>query len=102
MADDPEQAWARIAPHALHESNSYGAWLAGAEGVARYTATDDAESLRACGDYAVVTPDKCVEMVRESGQLRLHPLMGGLPPELAWESLELVASEVLPRLQTPS
>lgn len=102
VADDPDRAWAKIAPHALHESNSYGAWLAGAEGVARYTPSDDAESLRSGGDYAVVTPDECVAMVRKSGQLRLHPLMGGLPPDLAWESLELIGSNVLPRLDEAS
>jgi alkanesulfonate monooxygenase SsuD/methylene tetrahydromethanopterin reductase-like flavin-dependent oxidoreductase (luciferase family) len=102
VADDPDAAWARIAPHALHETNSYGAWLTGAEGIARYTPTDDADALRASGQYAVVTPDECVEMARASGTLGLHPLMGGLPPDLAWESLELVASAVIPRLQAPA
>jgi alkanesulfonate monooxygenase SsuD/methylene tetrahydromethanopterin reductase-like flavin-dependent oxidoreductase (luciferase family) len=98
VALDPDEAWSRIAPHALHETNSYGAWLANAQGVARYTPTDDTDALRASGRYAVVTPDECVALASSTGALRLHPLMGGLPPELAWESLELVASDVLPRL----
>jgi alkanesulfonate monooxygenase SsuD/methylene tetrahydromethanopterin reductase-like flavin-dependent oxidoreductase (luciferase family) len=102
VADDPDQAWARIAPHALHETNSYGAWLASAEGIARYTPADDADALRAGGAYAVLTPDECIAMARSTGALRLHPLMGGLPPELAWESLELVAAKVLPRLREPA
>ena len=88
----------QIAPHALHETNSYGAWLANAQGVARYTSTTDADALRASGRYAVVTPDECVALARSTGALRLHPLMGGLPPDVAWESLELIASDVLPRL----
>jgi alkanesulfonate monooxygenase SsuD/methylene tetrahydromethanopterin reductase-like flavin-dependent oxidoreductase (luciferase family) len=99
VADDPDEAWARIAPHALHETNSYGEWLTAAEGIARYTPSDDADALRAGGAYAVLTPDECVEMARSTGALRLHPLMGGLPPDLSWESLELVASKVLPRLR---
>jgi hypothetical protein len=99
VANDPEAAWSRIAPHALHEMNSYGAWLTSAEGIARYTPTDDAESLRASGMYAVLTPDECVDLARSTGALRFHPLVGGLPPELAWESLELVASKVLPQLR---
>jgi hypothetical protein len=33
------------------------------------------------------------------GTLLFHPLMGGLDPELAWESLELFASAVLPKLR---
>lgn len=98
VADDPDRAWARIAPHALHETNSYGAWLATAEGFHRYAPSDDADALRANGEYTVLTPDECVALVREEGSLVLHPLMGGLPPDLAWESLELVASKVLPRL----
>jgi alkanesulfonate monooxygenase SsuD/methylene tetrahydromethanopterin reductase-like flavin-dependent oxidoreductase (luciferase family) len=102
VADDPDRAWVRIAPHALHETNSYGAWLATAEGIARYTPADDAEALRAGGAYAVLTPAECVAMARSTGALRLHPLMGGLPPELAWESLELVAAKVLPRLRPPA
>ena len=63
---------------------------------------DDAEDLRAGGAYAVLTPDECVAMARSTGALRMHPLMGGLPPELAWESLELVAAKVLPRLRPPA
>jgi alkanesulfonate monooxygenase SsuD/methylene tetrahydromethanopterin reductase-like flavin-dependent oxidoreductase (luciferase family) len=102
VADDPDEAWARIAPHALHEANSYGAWLASADGIAVYRPFDDADALRASGMYAVVTPDECVEMARSNGSLRLHPLMGGLHPDLAWESLELVAAKVLPRLREPS
>jgi alkanesulfonate monooxygenase SsuD/methylene tetrahydromethanopterin reductase-like flavin-dependent oxidoreductase (luciferase family) len=101
VADDPDAAWARIAPHAMHETNSYGAWLASAEALGPYTPADDADALRASGDYLVLTPDECVALVRESGTLMLHPLMGGLDPDLAWESLELVASKVIPRLGAP-
>ncbi len=49
----------------------------------------------------VVTPDECVGWPAE-GSLLLHPLMGGLDPELAWQSLELVAGKVLPRLREPA
>jgi len=31
------------------------------------------------------------------GNLLLYPLCGGIPPELAWESLLLVEHEVLPK-----
>lgn len=102
VADDPDRAWARIAPHALHETNSYGAWLASAEALGPYRSTDDADALRASGEYLVLTPDECVATVRETGSLPLHPLMGGLDPDLAWESLELVAAKVIPRLREPA
>jgi hypothetical protein len=31
--------------------------------------------------------------------LNFHPLAGGLPPDLAWPSLELFVSSVLPRIR---
>jgi len=40
-----------------------------------------------------------VAHVRAKGVLLLQPLCGGLPPDLAWPSLELVASKVLPALR---
>jgi hypothetical protein len=40
--------------------------------------------------------------VRRNGVLLMQPLCGGIPPALAWEHLELVASRVLPALEKPS
>jgi hypothetical protein len=34
-----------------------------------------------------------------AGMVLLHPLMGGTPPELAWESLRLIEPEVLPAVR---
>jgi len=59
------------------------------------------EDVRASGVYQVLTPDECVAMVQQQGELgslMLHPLMGGIPPDIAWESLELVAGKVQPAL----
>jgi hypothetical protein len=49
----------------------------------------------------VGTPDDVVAAAGRllpGGALTFNPLAGGLPPALAWPSLELFASEVLPRL----
>ena len=32
VAEDPDATWQRIAPHALHETNAYARWVAGAGG----------------------------------------------------------------------
>ena len=65
--------------------------------------TTTVEQLRAeNGAYRVFTPDEAVAYVREHGVLQLMPLCGGIPPEVAWESLELVASKVLPVLRGPA
>lgn len=99
VSDDPERDWALIAPHALHESNSYAEWAAGARGSV-YAAATDPDELRAAGRYVVLTPDEAVALAVERRSLTLKPLMGGMPPDLGWESLECAAASVLPRLET--
>jgi alkanesulfonate monooxygenase SsuD/methylene tetrahydromethanopterin reductase-like flavin-dependent oxidoreductase (luciferase family) len=102
VAEDPERAWRRIAPHALHETNAYGKWIAEAGGAGPYQVAKDADELRASGAYCVLTPDELIARVRALGpnaSVSLHPLMGGLDPELAWESLQLLESKVLPALR---
>lgn len=103
VAEDPEAAWQRIAPHALHESNAYGAWAEGADGTSSpYAVAGDADALRATGAYPIVTPEELVERARGMGPLDmilLHPLMGGLDPEFSWECLHLVEKKVLPALR---
>jgi hypothetical protein len=43
-----------------------------------------------------------VGVIREDQGVVLHPLMGGLPPEMGWQSLRLFADEVLPRVRASS
>jgi alkanesulfonate monooxygenase SsuD/methylene tetrahydromethanopterin reductase-like flavin-dependent oxidoreductase (luciferase family) len=95
VARDPDNAWEQIAPHALHESNSYAEWAAGARGGV-YSLADDPDELRSSGQYLVLTPEQACELAVERGALNLKPLMGGMDPDLGWESLRLVADEVLP------
>jgi hypothetical protein len=43
-----------------------------------------------------MTVDEAIAFVREKGIIPLHPLCGGIPPDLAWPYLERVVNEVLP------
>lgn len=99
---DPDAAWERIAPHALHESRSYGRWAdeAGLDGASGYRDSDDPDELRASGRYRVVTPTDLVAELSADPMsvLVLSPMMGGIAPDLAWESLRLIETEVLPAL----
>ena len=54
---------------------------------------------RSAAPTAYSRPEQAVDYVRAHGALALHPLCGGCPPELAWETLELVADKVLPALR---
>ncbi len=102
VASDVEAGWQAIAPYAMHEVNSYGEWMeeAGILGRGGYERRD-ADTLRKTGQYRVLTPDQLVAELKEKGPYgfaMFHPLMGGIPPELGWESLHLFEREVLPRL----
>jgi alkanesulfonate monooxygenase SsuD/methylene tetrahydromethanopterin reductase-like flavin-dependent oxidoreductase (luciferase family) len=102
VSEDPERDWARIAPHALHDAETYAAWQTPGQRSAMHVEARDAEELRRSGVYRVLTPEECVALAAETGRVILHPLMGGLPPALGWESLELFAAKVLPRLRPGS
>jgi alkanesulfonate monooxygenase SsuD/methylene tetrahydromethanopterin reductase-like flavin-dependent oxidoreductase (luciferase family) len=98
VAEDVDRAWRELGPFMLHDACMYGAWLGDADAVSKSTAPT-VERLRAeGGPYRVLTPEQAVDYVRRHGALALHPLCGGCPPELAWETLRLVETEVLPAL----
>jgi alkanesulfonate monooxygenase SsuD/methylene tetrahydromethanopterin reductase-like flavin-dependent oxidoreductase (luciferase family) len=102
LAEDPDAAWARIAPYLLHENNAYARW-AREQGVQTpYTECADAAALRATGRYPMMRPAELVERMHALGpwdSVLFHPLAGGMDPELAWESLQLFEHAVLPAWQ---
>ena len=99
VSEDPDRTWSQIGQHLLHDARSYAQWQidANMDSAALDTATT-VDELRSNDVYTVVTPEECVALVREHGSLALHPLCGGIPPEIAWQSLELVAAQVQPQL----
>jgi alkanesulfonate monooxygenase SsuD/methylene tetrahydromethanopterin reductase-like flavin-dependent oxidoreductase (luciferase family) len=91
LAEDPEAAWPVIGPYFMHESNAYGAWSPTA-GVGAYRPVADIDELRAGSQYRILTPDEYAAELRAEGELalaKLHPMVGGIPPELAWQHLRL-------------
>jgi alkanesulfonate monooxygenase SsuD/methylene tetrahydromethanopterin reductase-like flavin-dependent oxidoreductase (luciferase family) len=104
LARDVEQGWDQIAPFAMHEANAYGRGLAvGGQGVATsaYRPFESVAELRADRQYRVLRPEELVAELSGPGlrSLAVHPMMGGIPPKVAWESLRLLEQEVIPALQ---
>jgi len=100
VSNDPERDWERIAPYAMHEAQTYASWQrTGQSSAVSLGDVSTIEDLKTSGVYRVVTPDECVALHQSAGALVLHPLMGGIPPELAEESLSLFESSVLPHLR---
>lgn len=102
VTEDPERDIPRVAPHFIHTSNSNAEWAKerGA-GVTPYSEITSVEDLASNPQFAVLTPEGCLELARSMGadsELTFQPLMGGLDPELGWSSLELFADRVLPTL----
>ncbi len=100
VSKDPDRTWSLIGPHLLHEARTYASWQPANQSSVVHSKAETVEALRAEGKYRVLTPDECVARASEHGPLAsfvLFPLCGGIPPEIAWEGLELYANEVMPR-----
>ena len=98
LAEDVEQGWADLGPYFLHETNAYGTWQAQVDVGSPYRTAPDVAALRETGSYAVLTPEQCIEELRAAPFpfVLLHPMCGGIPPELGWQSLRLLERDVLP------
>ncbi len=102
VSEDPDRSWSEMGPHLLHEATSYAAWQREGQRSEVRSHADTVEALRVEGKYLVLTPAQCIERAREQGPRSafvLYPLCGGLPPDLAWPSLELYANKVLPNIR---
>jgi alkanesulfonate monooxygenase SsuD/methylene tetrahydromethanopterin reductase-like flavin-dependent oxidoreductase (luciferase family) len=89
VADDVDAAWAEIGSYLLHDARMAAAYRQGDESVASITRADTVDALRSAeGPYRVVTTADATAQIRSGVSLQLHPLCGGMPPDLAWPYLE--------------
>jgi alkanesulfonate monooxygenase SsuD/methylene tetrahydromethanopterin reductase-like flavin-dependent oxidoreductase (luciferase family) len=102
VSENPERDWQRIAPHALYDAQSYASWQTPDQRSGVHVSAVTEEDVRRSGVYQVVEPNECVRLAEETGSVILHPLMGGMAPELGWEGLRLFEREVLPRFRKKS
>lgn len=100
---DPDVGWRLVGDACLHDVTIYADWIAnGRGGAGPYFHVADVDALRVSGRYSVLTPAECVQLALSGGALMLHPLVGGIEPEVAWSSLRLVESNVVPHLRGAS
>lgn len=102
VVEDPERAWAELGQHFWLEASTYHSWQPADQTSAVHSHATDVASLRAEGIYQFLSPDQAIDRIRETGALSLHPLVGGMPIESAWQSMELTIDKVLPALAEPS
>ena len=96
--DDIDQGWDEVGTNMLADAVSYAAWNDAAELTANTVSLSSAktvEGLRAEGGaHRVVTAAEAGELAGKYGMLSLHPLCGGLAPDVAWPYLKRAAAAV--------
>lgn len=99
LHEDPERAWAQLGEHILWEAVTYGGWSTEERSLMHLPGVRTLEEVRASGRYRFLTPQELIAEIRDSddyGPLVMHPLVGGMPADEAWRSVQLLADKVLP------
>jgi alkanesulfonate monooxygenase SsuD/methylene tetrahydromethanopterin reductase-like flavin-dependent oxidoreductase (luciferase family) len=101
VTDDPDRTWAEIGPYLLYEAQTYASFQTPGQHSTPKVDAQSVDDLKRSAQYVVGTPDDVLARLRDvpaMGGIVFNPLAGGMPPALAWPSLELFAAQVLPRL----
>jgi alkanesulfonate monooxygenase SsuD/methylene tetrahydromethanopterin reductase-like flavin-dependent oxidoreductase (luciferase family) len=101
LHDDPDRAWGELGSHILWEAVTYGGWSNDQRSLMHLPGIQTLDEVRDSGRYRFLTPDQLITEVRDAdeyGPLVLHPLVGGMPVDEAWKSVQLLVDRVLPAL----
>jgi len=93
VADDIDEAWEALGPHLLHDAVTAASYRPHDDTVASISRADSVAALREQqGPYRILTSDEATDYVRNGRPLPLHPLCGGVAPDVAWPYLERAAA----------
>jgi alkanesulfonate monooxygenase SsuD/methylene tetrahydromethanopterin reductase-like flavin-dependent oxidoreductase (luciferase family) len=101
VTDDVDAEWTRMAPYITHEMRSYAEWSL-APNVSHPPVEIDIAALRVSGAYPIMTAADGIAYAKargDNGDLSLHPLISGMPPEIGWEQLRRFEGEILPHVR---
>ncbi len=99
VTENLDHGWAQYGPYMLHDATSYREWMGEDNNSASLSQASTISELRdENGPYRIVTPEEAVALISQYHRLSLQPLCGGIPPDLAWSSLELIEKQVLPNI----
>ena len=101
LHEDPDRAWDELGEHILWEAVTYGGWSKDQRSLMHLPGVQTLEEVKASGRYRFLTPDQLVAEVRDAkdyGPIVLHPLVGGMPVDEAWKSVQLLVDKVVPAL----
>lgn len=101
LSEDPDATWEQIAPFAHYETNCYARWMNDGGIDRMFDESVDYDELRKNGPYTVMTPEQCIEACKElddDATIMMHPLMAGLPLDIANNTVKLFFERVVPHL----
>lgn len=101
LHEDPERAWAELGEYILWEAVTYGRWSTETRSLMHLPGVRTIEEVKASGRYRFLTPEQLIDEHRSAGDfgpITLHPLVGGMPVDEAWKSVQLLTERVLPAL----
>ncbi|RMI31467.1 LLM class flavin-dependent oxidoreductase [Nocardia stercoris] len=110
LADDPEAAWARVAPHLAHQMNSYRRKSVEGTDAPAPPTLQPADLRRANPDGSwglleILTPEQAAERIHQrTAGLPLRHLIfwadiAGMPDDLVTRNIELVSEQLPPLLE---
>lgn len=98
--DDIDQGWDEVGQNMLADAVSYHEWNEAADLAATTVSLSSAKTVEGLrsegGAHRVVTAAEASALAAQHGMLSLHPLCGGLAPDVAWPYLERAAAAVSP------
>jgi alkanesulfonate monooxygenase SsuD/methylene tetrahydromethanopterin reductase-like flavin-dependent oxidoreductase (luciferase family) len=98
--DDVDRGWEEVGTAMLADATSYHDWNEAASLTERTVSLSAAKSVAGLraeqGAHRVVTAGEAAALAQQYGMLGLHPLCGGLAPDVAWPYLERAAAAVAP------
>ncbi len=95
--ENPDQAWEELGHHFLNEVVEYSSWKTAGVNRPLEFSSDTVEALRSEKRYEIITPQECMQRHRERSDFfaAIHPLIGGMPLDKAWQCLHLYSEQVL-------
>ena len=83
----------------LWEAVTYGGWTTDERFTDAPPGVQTLDEVKASGRYRFLASDQLIAEVRDAkqyGPIVLHPLVGGMPVDEAWKSVQLLTDAVLP------
>ncbi len=101
VTDDPDAEWEKMGAYIAHEVRSYSEWSNSGDTIQNKFPPPELTVLKSIGAYPILTPEEGLKYTLErgpNGDLSVHPLISGMPPEIGWAQLERFARDILPKL----